>query len=712
MRNMRKYAAVCLSAVMAGTMVSLPAVPWQEPCLTASAAESGALSETLSWSLSDTGTLTISGTGAMPAWGWDSFATNFTTDPITVDVTWKDEAPPWYESRYAIKEIILEEGVTTVSALAFIGCTGLTSVSFPRSLETVEKYAFSTCISLTAAHFPMDGNLTELGNDAFSDCTALQEATYPDTLTALDGSTFEDSGITSVHIPAGVTTLGSALFLGCTSLQRFTVAEDNPSFASVDGALYTKDMRKLLRYPTASGTYAVLPDTVQTIGARAFADNQNLEIVVLPESLTSIISYAFEDCQKLTAVYIPPSVLGIGTDIFKTSTKSPLLYICYGGTQEQWAEIGISDENEVMDTVLMDYTPETPAADMIGGWSRFNGNTFWKLDDNGSLYVLSNSALPAWNADSVTQTGDEVTVDWSTEAPPWYEERSEVKNIVVAEGIQALPAYAFAGCSSAESVSLPASLQSIGTGAFKGSNAIQRFTVAEGNPAYKAEDGILFTRYKTELVRYPQTGRTFAEVPATVEIVHPDAFAGNTTLKMVSLPDTSISVENGAFSGCSVLDTVFISEKCAAFGDNVFADSGLQVICFGGTQAYWNSFTADIEDPVLQQAEIRFGSTAAGCVSSDLSNDGLINSVDASLALQYTAAAGSGYDGSIAVFMTETEGSFTTVGSAAADSDAAVSADMNQDAIINTVDAATILQYTAAAGSGYSEGFAAFLTEQ
>ena len=166
-----------------------------------------------------------------------------------------------------------------------------------------------------------DGTVTEIGNCAFEYCNSL----------------------TSVTIPNSVTTIGMRAFIGCNSLKAF-----RGKFASNDGRCLIKD-NTIIAYANASGTTYVIPDSVTTIGNRAFLFCHSLTSVTIPDSVTSIGGsafglcssltsvtipnsvtligdYAFEDCSSLTSVTIPDSVTTIGNYAFEDCTSLKSVY--------------------------------------------------------------------------------------------------------------------------------------------------------------------------------------------------------------------------------------------------------------------------------------------------------------------------------------------------------------------------------------------------
>ena len=132
--------------------------------------------DNLTWILDDEGVLTISGTGAMASWNW--------------------KGSPWYANKDKIESVVIEDGVTSIGANAFDGCSGLTSITIPSSVTSIGEGAFEGCSGLTSITIP--SSVTSIGKYAFSGC----------------------SGLTSITIPNSVTSIGTSAFSGCSGLTR------------------------------------------------------------------------------------------------------------------------------------------------------------------------------------------------------------------------------------------------------------------------------------------------------------------------------------------------------------------------------------------------------------------------------------------------------------------------------------------------------------
>ena len=180
----------------------------------------------IAWTLSDDGTLTISGTD-MP------------------DYQSRAEIP-WSEDWDNVKKIVIEDGVTCIGRDAFVSCRYATSVTIPNTVTSIGYEAFSGCSSLTSITIPE--SVTSIGYGAFSDC----------------------SGLTSIVIPNSVTSIGAYAFSGCSSLTSFTIPNSVTRIEEMQfkgGAL------------SSITNYATTP---QEIEGHTFNDYDNVILHVLP----------------------------------------------------------------------------------------------------------------------------------------------------------------------------------------------------------------------------------------------------------------------------------------------------------------------------------------------------------------------------------------------------------------------------------------------
>lgn len=394
----------------------------------AALAAEGSCGDNATWTLNETtGTLVISGTGAIAANAFRYYGTN----PEVLK----------------IKNVYVSEGITEIGGGAFLNCSNLKTISLPDSVTSVGPSAFSSCSSLTDVYYGGTTaqwnaiNIADMNNSYFTGATrhdnSLQEppveptptpapdpteyliyeivdghvvitdctqsvpahVIIPDTIeglpvTEIAAHAFQsDDRITKITIPASVTTM---VFepLACSiyyllNLTAVEVAADNPNYCSINGVLYTKDMRTLLHFPAEWGAYYQIPDGVTKIAPRAFLYSRHLMGISIPDSVTEIGNLAFSDCYWLTAITLPDGLSTISASAFLTCTnlaridipKSVTLIeesafrdcirladIYYGGTEEDWQKVtikGIDDplDNGRMKNATIHYSDPEPEPD-------------------------------------------------------------------------------------------------------------------------------------------------------------------------------------------------------------------------------------------------------------------------------------------------------------------------------------------------------------
>lgn len=324
----RILALVLALAMVAGLLPQLS--------LSAKAADSGTCGDNVTWTLDDTGVLTISGTGKMD--NWES----------TSEV-------PWYSVRGTITSAVISDGVTAIGKNAFSYCSALSSVSIPGSVTSIESDAFYGCTSLASVSIP--NSVTEIGSHSFYSCRSLQNLAIPESVSSLGHYTFAEClGLQTVQIPASLIEMGTAPFAWCDNLTAINVNAANPAFSSVDGVLFNKDQTTLIVYPGGkTGAYTV-PDGVVNIGNASFGECAGLTSVVMPDSVTTVGSTAFHTCSALTSVTFGMGIASIGQGAF---VYTGLKDVYYPGSASQWAEVTIASENNNLLWATMHYESDS-----------------------------------------------------------------------------------------------------------------------------------------------------------------------------------------------------------------------------------------------------------------------------------------------------------------------------------------------------------------
>lgn len=183
--------------------------------------------------------------------------------------------------------------VSAIGMNAFTGNNVITDLVIPEGVTTLNWYSFNTCRN-------------------------LETVTLPDSLEFIDGWAFERcSRLKTISIPANVTRINGGAFAQNSSMTSITCDPANKNYVSVDGVLFTKDMKELVAYPGGiQGGYTV-PATVNHIGDAAFYGALGLDSVTILGNLDFIGFEAFAECSKLTDVAIRDGVNYVGYWAFR-----------------------------------------------------------------------------------------------------------------------------------------------------------------------------------------------------------------------------------------------------------------------------------------------------------------------------------------------------------------------------------------------------------
>jgi hypothetical protein len=137
--------------------------------------------------------------------------------------------------------------------------------------------------------------------------------------------------------------------------------------------------------------------------------------------------------------------------------------------------------------------------------------------------------------------------------------------------VTSIEPHEFSDCYDLTAIVIPDSVTSIAERAFDGCGALTEITVHENNTHYRSENGVLFNKEKTELLRYPEgkTETTYS-IPDSVTEIGKWAFYCCRNLTDMTIPGNVTCVEVGAFSACYDLTTIVIPESVTSIGYDAF----------------------------------------------------------------------------------------------------------------------------------------------
>lgn len=501
-----------------------------------------------------------------------------------------------------------DKPVTEIAENAFRGCDGLRSVQLPTSVTRIGAGAFSYCHALTHVEIPSDvtviedetfavsglesitipDNVQSIGDRAFFDCNELSEIVLPSDLQSIGARSFMNcSALPSVRIPNGVTSVGKEAFYSCESLETVE-----------------------------------LPNTLKVLPEMVFS-HAGLKTLTIPDNVQSIDANAFSGCGVLTGVTIGRGVKTVGANAFRACGIASL-EIPYGVTE---IGNGAFSECENLTSVTVANSVETVSQDAFYKCPIENAKipavacvavrdskiTVTDAAD-GSGRIARNSALR-----TVEITGGDVMEG--------FIDCNALTSVTVAGSVTAIGQFAFRHCDALERIrfeatALPDSWSGWNTG-LDGSlqielgynnivtNATYDYTVHDGNAyltAYKGADTAVTV--PSTLDGYPvvSLGNAFAQNTAIVSVALPDGvrvlggnvFRGCTALTQVPLTETVVKVGDCAFSGCSLLTRMDFPSSVTYIGGNLFAAS-MEYISVAADNAVYSSKDGILYDKAQTQ---------------------------------------------------------------------------------------------------------------
>ena len=400
-----------------------------------------------------------------------------------------------------VKKVVIEDGVTSIGNYAFTYCVSLTSITIPDSVTSIGYYAFFYCSSLTS--ITISDSVTSIGNYAFFYCRSLTSITIPDSVTSIGSYAFSECrSLTSITIPDSVTSIGRYAFENCSSLKTISLG--------CGSALKKSDFGK--QADLVSYTSHVLKKTEAK--AATCTENGNKEYWTCEHCGKYFLS---DDANPETAKAVELS-----------ETILPAI-------QHKNAELrNASEPTETSPGYSGDlYCPDCDKV-VEKGYTYWNeDNLTWKLDADGTLTISGTGAMKNY---------------YDNKKSPVYK-NSNVKKVVIEDGVTSIGNYAFTYCVSLTSITIPDSVTSIGYYAFFYCSSLTSITISDsvtsiGNYAF------FYCRSLTSIT-----------IPDSVTSIGNDAFSNCRSLTSITIPDSVTSIGYNAFYGCSNLKTISLSCK-------------------------------------------------------------------------------------------------------------------------------------------------------
>ena len=357
--------------------------------------------------------------------------------------------------------------------------TSITSVVIESGVTSIGYYAFDGCSGLTSVTFDGTPSLETIGIRAFYLCTNL----------------------TSIEIPASVTSIGQSAFSTCSGLASITFASGSKLKTIGESVFYNCSNTNLKSIE--------IPTSVTTIGNWAFMYCSNLTSITIPASVTSIGKNAFEGCTGLASVTVFSASCTLGTQAFDGCTNLANIYVFSDLVETFKNTTGWSTYTDKI-TAMTNPHGKCGATD-------HESDVRWVLTGTSPNYTLTIMKVGSTGA----------MANYGGDDQPWKDYRSNIKSVVIVNGVTTIGDGAFMACSNLATVTFDGNSQPV----------------------------------SFNLYAFSGCGFTSVNIPSNVTSIGDFTFSGCPNLTEVNIGKGVTSIEHHAFNSCPKLTTITVDTK-------------------------------------------------------------------------------------------------------------------------------------------------------
>lgn len=378
--------------------------------------------------------------------------------------------------------------------------------------------------------------VSKIGEGCFAGYDYLETLNIPGNVKKLEYAAFEDcKNLKSITIQNGVESIGQLAFGGCTNLQSLVLPEEKE--LEIGNSAF---------YHCASLESIDIPSSIKRIGERAFENCHNLKQINLNYGLEEVGEGAFANCFSVENVELPGTLKTLPRDLFIMDRS-----LC---------DCDIRHLSSLKNVVL----------------------------NEGIEEIGYGSFMMCRNLTSISLPDSLKTIGYSA-----FTYCQSLKTIDLPDSLQTISGQAFSGCKSLEELFIPRNVVTIGPRALMHCDSLSNIDVDRDNIAFMCENGVLYDKEKTRLLRCYDMNDSFFEIPDTVRYIEMCAFQTCKNIDKVVMPDGIDKIADSVFWLCKSLKTIVIPKSVTKIESSALSNTSLEKIYYEGSQRDWNKVTID-----------------------------------------------------------------------------------------------------------------------
>ena len=398
----------------------------------------------------------------------------------------------WHEHADSITSIVVSEGITEIGKYAFNELKKVTEVTLPATLTLIDENAFRYNHGLLKVNFTKSTTALTIGVNAFNQCKVLPTITIPSNVVKLGDLSFTQCmAMTEIIFEEGVTSIGGKAFNTCKLLNNVT-------------------------FPASLQTIGVVNSSEEDVSAFTNYCNSLSNLIFLNKDTNIIGTFpaTAEDGTALSITITAPA----GGSVEKYAKDNGYTFVALGGTTEP-------EEPE---------TPKNPSGTC--------GTTLtWELNPETGVLTISG-------------IGEMDDYDKTYSLDPWHAYESNIKSIVIEEGVTTIGKYAFAKISTLESVSFPSTLTTIENYAFRDCTSLDNLSI-QGSVGFGDSCFLNCSSLKNLTLGEGITvisARVFQNCDALERVILP------ASVTRIGYNKSTATNPDGTFKGCDNLKTIIM----------------------------------------------------------------------------------------------------------------------------------------------------------